>query len=148
MALPANGSIKDGKGAQVMFYVWRESDGTLPETMTYLSMEKWPETHVGETFFSPAILGTELVVPADGKVSIPIVRYGDLLIMTIYVLDSRIYVNFWITQKEIELVSHCISVDCSNPAEAICGVCKTAPYCSVKCQKRDWERHRKECRSE
>lgn len=150
--LPANSNIKDSKGARILLYVWRDSNGQFPETMTYLSnynvSRPLSKSYVGESPFSAAVLGKQLAEPGDGKITIPLVHEGILSFMSIYIGVFSFRVFFWVPNKEIELVSHCISFDCSNPAKAICGVCKTAPYCSVKCQKRDWERHRKECRSE
>ena len=36
---------------------------------------------------------------------------------------------------------------CREPADAgnVCGLCRTARYCSRRCQKKDWETHRQMC---
>lgn len=39
----------------------------------------------------------------------------------------------------------CSLVECDNIGTLFCGACGDTRYCSVKCQKQDWKKHKKEC---
>ena len=48
---------------------------------------------------------------------------------------------------EIEKGRSLVCWFCREPADAgnVCGLCRTARYCSRRCQKKDWETHRQMC---
>ncbi|CEP01381.1 MYND-type domain-containing protein [Plasmodiophora brassicae] len=51
------------------------------------------------------------------------------------------------------IVQRAVSVHCSLCGEAMertlrCGGCKATPYCSVKCQRKDWPRHKPMCKTD
>ena len=40
----------------------------------------------------------------------------------------------------------CFEPSCGNPAVSCCSGCRLSWYCGADCQRRDWRRHRRECR--
>lgn len=44
---------------------------------------------------------------------------------------------------------YCNNIDCDKKMKKMkmCSSCKTTKYCSVECQKKDWQRHKEECKN-
>lgn len=51
----------------------------------------------------------------------------------------------WTSAPYFNITNKCIV--CGLPAKGICGNCKRVAYCSIKCQKKDWNMHQHMCKT-
>ena len=47
-----------------------------------------------------------------------------------------------------EKIAYCFNDECELYGLKTCSVCKKAKYCSVKCQREHWKKHKKMCKKE
>lgn len=62
-----------------------------------------------------------------------------------YVMETDCYSMLQASPDKVKFERSCTSPTCSNPATKKCTGCRQATYCSVKCQRVDWKRHKPSC---